>query len=259
MGVSGLKSLIKGLLWKSGLDVRYAAAHDPLVAQKRLLAGTAVEIVIDAGGNNGEWTTNYRQTFPEAEVIVFEPFPASIESLQRAFAADPKVTVIGKALGETNAQRTLFCNKLSATNSLFPVDPAIHEMLPDPSWVTAESEIATQIVTLDDYCSEASIARVNVLKLDIQGAELLALRGAQGLLFRGAVDLIYTELLFHPHYRGQAYFFEIAQFLHQNGYRLHGLYNLLNNAAGRMWQGDAIFISPRLAEFGSLQQGKEAT
>jgi FkbM family methyltransferase len=247
VSVSKLKARLKDLLWRSGLDVRFAAAHDPLRAQKRLLQDVDVQVVVDGGGNNGEWTSNYRRAFPRARVLVFEPFPPSVEGLERAFSGDPKVKVIGKALGEAAAKKVLFCNKLSATNSLFPIDPAIHSMLPDPQWVAPESEIATEVTTLDDYCREAAINRVNVLKLDIQGAELLALRGAERLLSKGAVDLVYTELLFHPHYQGQAFFFEIAQYLHQHRYTPHGFYNFATNASGRMWQADAIFVGPNLA------------
>jgi FkbM family methyltransferase len=248
LSVSKLKSIVKDVLWKSGLDVRYAAAHDPLVAQKRLLAGVDVKVIIDGGGNNGEWTTRYRAAFPAAAVHVFEPFPQCIATLRKLFSANPQVKVIDQALGEESGNRTLFCNRLSATNSLLPVDPAIRNMLPDPNWVTPESEMITKVAALDDYCKGAGIDRVNVLKLDIQGAELLALRGAQGLLTKNAIDLIYTELLFHPHYKGQAFFFEIAAFLHPFHYQLHGLYNLLTNAAGRMWQADAIFVAPRLGD-----------
>ena len=248
MSISRFKTFVKGLMWKTGLEVRYAAPHDALAVQKKLLAGRPVEFVVDGGGHYGDWTTNYRAAFPSATVTVFEPFPTCVQALERSFGSDRQVKLVGKALGETTGERTLFCNRLSATNSLFQVDPAIRELLPDPEWVTPEAEMKIPVVTLDEYCQEAGVSRVNLLKLDVQGSELLALRGAEKLLARAAVDLIYTELLFRPHYQGQAYFFEVAEFLHRHGYSLHGLYNLGVGKEGKMWQADGIFVRAGLAE-----------
>jgi FkbM family methyltransferase len=49
-------------------------------------------------------------------------------------------------------------------------------------------------VTLDDYCAEQGIERVDLLKLDVEGAEMEALRGAQQLLTRRRVGCIVFEI-----------------------------------------------------------------
>ena len=50
-------------------------------------------------------------------------------------------------------------------------------------------------IVLDDYVTANSIERISVIKLDIEGAEPLAMRGLQRTLARGAIDVIYIEVL----------------------------------------------------------------
>lgn len=50
-------------------------------------------------------------------------------------------------------------------------------------------------IVLDDYITANSIERISVIKLDIEGAEPLAMRGLQRTLARGAIDVIYIEVL----------------------------------------------------------------
>jgi hypothetical protein len=84
--------------------------------------------------------------------------------------------------------------------------------------------------------------------MDIQGFELNALRGARGLLERGAVRLIATEVLFGRMYQGQAYYHEIATYVTGFGYELWGLYELLRGQDGPLACGDALFMSPAVAQ-----------
>ena len=41
-----------------------------------------------------------------------------------------------------------------------------------------------------------SINHIDILKIDVQGAELLVLKGAQGMLEKPAVSIVYTEVYF---------------------------------------------------------------
>jgi len=50
-----------------------------------------------------------------------------------------------------------------------------------------------QIDTLDNYCSLNAIERIHLLKLDVEGHELAALRGAQDILTKKAIDIISFE------------------------------------------------------------------
>jgi hypothetical protein len=72
--------------------------------------------------------------------------------------------------------------------------------------------------TIDDYCREQAINQVDVLKIDVEGAELLVLRGGQQLL-AATRPIIILEL--HPQ-QSTAFGYTVAdtvQFLRHQGYK----------------------------------------
>jgi hypothetical protein len=96
----------------------------------------------------------------------------------------------------------------------------------------ARTEITT--TTLESWAREADVARVDGLKLDVQGAELAVLRGAGELLEQ--VRVVDLEVEFNPIYRGQPLFAEIDVFLRERGFALWRLGELTHYAlpdAGR--------------------------
>jgi hypothetical protein len=71
--------------------------------------------------------------------------------------------------------------------------------------------------------------------MDIQGAELMALRGLDQDL--GRVKMIHTEVEFFEIYRGAPLFREIRRYLNQNGFLLVGFTNFGS------FSGDAVFLN----------------
>ena len=54
---------------------------------------------------------------------------------------------------------------------------------------------ATPVVALDDYCADHGLSRIDVIRMDIEGAEQAALKGALGLIDR---DLPSVLIEIHP-------------------------------------------------------------
>jgi hypothetical protein len=80
---------------------------------------------------------------------------------------------------------------------------------------------------------------VDLLKIDVQGAELMALRGAAQTLPR--VRMICTEVSFTPLYEGSSIFSEIYDFLGDRGFRLLSLREGFRGKDSELLQGDAVF------------------
>jgi SAM-dependent methyltransferase/glycosyltransferase involved in cell wall biosynthesis len=101
-------------------------------------------------------------------------------------------------------------------------------------------------ITIDSYCRENKISHIEILKMDIQGSELNALKGASSLLQDAKIDLIYLEVTFTEIYETQSNYFEIASFLHKKNYELFDFVYLVRGLDGKIYRGDAVFLSPRL-------------
>lgn len=104
------------------------------------------------------------------------------------------------------------------------------------------AEKATQTVRVGrllDFLAEEAIRSPALLKLDVQGFELEALRGCEDLLHRFA--WVYAECSFCELYAGQALADEVIAWLRARGFRLSGLYNMSYDPEGRAVQADFLF------------------
>ncbi len=237
-----MKATLKRLFRRFGVDVRHADKHDAVIMQKRLLAGTEVKTVFDVGAYHGEWTGTYRRLFPAAQIFAFEPFPESRAIVEKTFQGESAVTVVAAALGDVPGERAFYANQAAATSSLLRVDARTDASLVSHELLTLRSELLVPVLTIDEFCQEHGIDRLNLLKIDVQGAETLVLRGAAKMLQRRAIDLIYTELQIMHHYEAQSYYFEVCDYLHRSGYDLYGFYNFAVSGVGRFGWADAIFV-----------------
>lgn len=205
--------------------------------QKNTLSNQKVQVIFDVGANLGQTTRKYRKMFPKATIYAFEPFLEIFKEYVHSTRGDAKIHPENIALSETNGTAVFFVNNLHYTNSL----------LQNNEDYTAKIDVYNPIKTtkvqtekLDTYCQKNNIERINILKIDVQGGELLVLKGAQEMLSRGAIDLIYTEVEFTPIYKNQPLFDDIENFLRQYGYTVHKKYNISYESTKPI-SGDVIF------------------
>ena len=247
-----IKRLAKSVLTGMGLEVRRLRHlhRDAIGDERALLAaggGAPVTTVFDVGAYDGSAAQAYRAAFPQATVHCFEPSGSAFARIESRFAADPRVVPNHAAVGETAGTQTLHVNVSDQTNSLLPMAPTMKHHVNEGE----DREVGTEtvpVVTLDGYCAERGVAAIDLLKLDVQGSELRVLRGARRLVESHAVRLIFSEVLFGDFYVGQTYFHEIASFLAGYGYRVYGLYDLIQGKNGILAHADVLFASPEVWE-----------
>jgi hypothetical protein len=95
--------------------------------------------------------------------------------------------------------------------------------------------------TIDFILASMEIPRIDILKLDVQGAEPLVMAGALEACRTGAIGLVYSEIIIQPTYKGQKRFDESLAAFYGNGFDLYNLYNMCHRADGRLCQVDATF------------------
>lgn len=226
-------------------EVRSTDAHDIQVA---LSSRLSMNTIFDIGANIGQTTAIYSGLFPQATIYSFEPFPSAFKQLSDTFSKNDRVNPVQVAISNTKGTKKFYVNHSSYTNSFFPSSKEVHRWVEPREQIEHVDTIEVPTTTIDDFCRQKSIKTIDILKMDIQGGELLALEGASQQLEQGAIALIYTEVMLVPIYEGQAFFNEIYNFLARYGFALFDIYNREYNANGQVKWADAIFASPHISK-----------
>jgi FkbM family methyltransferase len=191
--------------------------------------------ILDCGANEGQTLDQMRPIFPRATFHAFEPYPPTFATLQKNWGNHPNISLHPLALSHENGSAEFFINEDSATNSLLS-NAAAGNSHPAP-----QSSVTVDQKTLDTFTQEHQIKTIDLLKMDCQGYELQILKGASELLAAGRIHLIYSEVLFTPLYRGQAYFDELSAFLRGVDYHLLALYDGRRSPQGHLLWSNALF------------------
>lgn len=183
-------------------------------------------VILDIGANHGKFAKNFaRLASGSCRVYCFEPLEYNWTILERIVRPLENVRVFRFALAEDAGETDLFV----------PVRPT-HRLLPGSAHMGVESarehfgtwtssEIRRQRIRserLDDVMEREGIERVDFMKIDVEGAETLVLRGARETLHRHRPG-IYCELCIgRPACVGLTVEDAVA-LLENEGYRMHTL------------------------------------
>lgn len=148
----------------------------------------------DVGAYIGVYTgLMARLVGPEGRVHAFEPSPLAYQRLLDTVRLNGLTNVVAnrQAVFSQSGVVPLFCYRApweSLSSLVHQELPRGDELLPP---VAVEPVPA---ISLDEYCERNAIARIDLLKLDVEGAELEVLRGSRGLLHRGAIRWLLFEV-----------------------------------------------------------------
>lgn len=143
--------------------------------------------VFDVGANLGIYTlTAAARVGASGAVHAFEPVPDNFAYLSDSvrLSKQGNVTLNRVAVADR-------CDRVRMHLAENPKHAGWHSLAPSPD---RTCPIEVDCITLDDYAESHGIRRVDFIKMDVEGAELLALRGAAGLLRGPDPPLIQAEL-----------------------------------------------------------------
>jgi FkbM family methyltransferase len=223
-------------------DVRssYSDDFDAFKQQRRLLSDVPSPVIFDVGAHRAETSRIYAELFPNAVIHALEPFPESFEALVRNTFHLPQVTAHPIGLAQANRDMELNANVFTPTNSLLETHELASEVW-GMGLLDTQARVVCKFMTLDAFLAENHINHVNLLKLDVQGAEYKVFEGGKNAFAEGMLDVIYMEIITLPTYKQQWQLAKYLEFLGDKDFQLHGIYNL-SCISGQLRQIDAIFV-----------------
>jgi FkbM family methyltransferase len=219
---------------------RAAYLNEPLPVEKELKVlfppGRPI-IIVEVGACEGEDSIKYSRLFQNAEIYAFEPLPSNTKMAKENFEKYNihNVRLIEKALSDKNGTAQFFVSNGQppdagqgdwdyGNKSSSLLNPAKHLDVSD--FITFKQVVTVETITLDEFCENNKIAGIDFMHMDVQGAEMLVLKGAAKNL--RCIKAIWLEVSTIDLYKDQPLAEDIEKFMSANGFvmvrdRLYGI------------------------------------
>ena len=171
-------------------------------------------VIVDVGANVGAWTVPMaRRRDIAGHVYAFEPVPANRRRLDQAIAANAlsNVTVSAFALGDSSREVDMWLKsgQTGADSGTAAVVPA------------GEGHLTVTMCPLDDWAERTQLARLDFIKIDVDGAEFMVLAGAERVVarFRPLILAEFDEYWISTHGRSAM---DVTAWARTHDYRMLG-------------------------------------
>lgn len=241
---SAVASTSVGPLWVDA-DKRGAAPRLLLFGTYEPAVGRAIEIcaepgmrVFDIGANVGFFTRLAASAVaPNGQVVAFEPDPENLVQLRRnATLTSVSVLVESFAVADSRTVARLYRDHRSNTRSSLEII--------GQRGVRDVQAVAT--ISLDEWCDDHRIESVDLIKIDIEGAEMRALAGARATIAKSR-PLVIVEVWPQGLRAHGADFVDVIDWLESNHYECTPIgENFLDRKVTGI--GDLHFVPPSQVE-----------
>ncbi|MFC7070955.1 FkbM family methyltransferase [Halobaculum lipolyticum] len=186
---------VGGIIYRTG-------EYEPEICDRLVRLVDEGGTAIDVGGHIGSHTVSMRDAVGKTgEVFVFEPHPESSSLIEKTINENgwSNVEVFEKCLSETVGEVQL--SETDGNTSCSSVDRS------------NDGDYTVEAIRLSEFLTDRGVQSVDVLKIDIEGAEIEVIRDLDGSLDR--IEAIVLEL--HRHQLSASELSEIYTILDRDG------------------------------------------
>jgi FkbM family methyltransferase len=151
-------------VWTGGYEIDFVS--------ELVSAVNANDVCFDIGGWRG-YCGGAMATHKAKSVYIFEPLPENCTRIEKLIGLNPQlpITLVRTAVGAKNDTATFSLIEATSMGKLSssPFQPN----------VTSANTINVEVISLDSWRNANTIPSPNVMKIDVEGAELMVLHGAK--------------------------------------------------------------------------------
>lgn len=225
-------------------------ALEEFVSVAKRFLNEDINVIFEIGARYCLDTLGFNRIIPKAKIFAFECNPRTLPVCRKAVKNIKNITLIEKAVSDkigkvkffpTNPDETITTHKNGnpGASSMFIVSSKY------PTDIIIQDEIEVESIRLKTFLKQNDIKAIDLLWMDIQGAELMALRGLEDDLSN--VKLIHTEIEFIDIYEGQPLFKDVKKFLNERNFYLYDFTYI------SAYFGDAIFVNSKIKKSSILK------
>jgi FkbM family methyltransferase len=138
---------------------------------------------VDVGANIGAYSIGLSPFLNKGKIISFEPNPRAIQYLEENIRHNKlkNITVNRLGLSDNLEKATLYNTSNLTTASLNVIK-------------NSDQKEETSLITLDKYCKDNNIDKIDILKIDIEGHEYKAIKGAVEIITKSKSMVLVAEI-----------------------------------------------------------------
>ncbi|WP_158992234.1 FkbM family methyltransferase [Mucilaginibacter sp. L196] len=220
-----------------------------------LLGFNNIKIIFEFGSRYGEDTMAFADRYPLATIYAFECNPNTLPACRKNISAYNNIILTEKAISDKNGPISFYkIDKEKTETTWEDGNQGASSLLEASGKYPVENYVQEKVevdgITLFSFIEENNLPAIDILWMDIQGAELMALKGLSDHIQK--VKIIHLEVEFFEIYKDQPLFNDIQNFLFDNDFELLGF------SSQHEYSGDAIFINRKLVSARKINKCKKA-
>lgn len=207
-------------------------------------------IIFDVGSRDCIQSIEFYTMFPNARIFAFECNPNTIPICRKNIEPyKDRITLIEKAVADRDGEISFYpIDQSKSITSWKDGNPGASSLFKLTSNYNEETLFQTEVTVpccrLETFMKEAGLETIDILWMDLQGAELMALKSL-GPFFR-TVKYIYTEISHTELYKGQVLFSELDSFCRKEGFIRKTVVYSSGKQEDVIYQRDTLSDNPNL-------------
>ncbi|MFT6802525.1 MAG: FkbM family methyltransferase [Salibacteraceae bacterium] len=197
-----------------------------------------LDLIIDVGANQGQFSIASSKCFPKADIYAFEPSKKTFNKLTKNTKEISNLHLFNCALGNSSGTITFFENDYSHASSILKISKTQVDNQPATRNVTESTVDIKKLDEVDINFGTENRLKV-LLKLDVQGYEKNVLEGSLNILEK--VDFILFESSFVQMYDNEPLFNELNDFLTNQNFKFIKPLGFFKSKDGDILQMDALY------------------
>ena len=207
-------------------------------------------VIFDVGANVGQSIDRFKKTFKNPIIHSFEPINSEFKTIHNKFGKQENIILNNIALGDKQETKKLNITAGTGNSSFNKINPGTKWLQTrSKQYNTSENTYVTKIEdvkieTLDNYCKQNSIDKIDILKIDTQGYEDKVLQGSLETIKKNKIGIIITEIMFDDVYDKHFCFSDLEKYLIPYNFRMVGIDMANNNIfSGLVFCADVMYFN----------------
>lgn len=175
-------------------------------------------ILFDIGANVGQTVKDFKEVFKHSTIHTFEPSPDTFEILKNNTSNFKNIYLWNCGVGASIGNLLFNEYNHSNTSSFLNIHNVDDKKLKRKTLVT--------ITTVDKFCADNGIHKIDVLKIDTEGFELEVFKGAEKSFADCKIGLLFFEVRFANSHADMPTFAELWDYALKKDFELVSIYPL---------------------------------